>query len=253
MRAPIPRPLPRAVFPHVKIPAKPCRSSARIAASARHGCSPVIDPSWPGNRLGASASLLGRACRVHGMAAMDSRGTLTMCWLMHSKDGTFAQSSNGLLASGTISARKSNGAAQAGWGYRAESPAKSCAGTFSRWMSCKIFNPGLGVICWRKIIPRFLQFLDLTKWLSFRAIARLQNLCSGFHPRFWGRLHLWKYMRAGRASHSSSPFLMGFIELVLQMTADWRKGYPWRNKSLLLQSLQGDWPASLLSRGSKEI
>jgi hypothetical protein len=35
------------------------------------------------------------------------------------------------------------------------------------------------------------------------------------------------------------------------MSIDRRRGYPWRIKSLLLQSLQGDWPKPLLSRGTK--
>jgi asparagine synthase (glutamine-hydrolysing) len=243
-------------FPHVKIPA-PSLAAAELgfAASARHGCSPVIDPSWPRTQA------WGQALRsLDARVAFTGIGGDDLTWdpdyaLAHAFEGRYFRA----VVEAVCSRQKPSVRAKAmalrrlvgviaGKALRKVAPAPSqqeeVPQNLEPWVRRDMLVPD------HAAFPPVLRPEDLAVIWGKRATAELVSWL--ISPEFLGAIEFIEIHASGQGITLLHPFLnRDLVDSVLRMTSDRRKGYPWRIKSLLLQALQAEWPASLLSRGSK--
>lgn len=243
-------------FPHVKIPAPSlAEAKAGFAASARHGCSPVIDPSWPRTQAwGQTLRALDARVAFTGIGgddltwdpdyalahAFEGRYFRAVVETLRSRqDSSVRAKAKGLRRLVGVTARKA---------LRKVAPAPSqqevAPQNLEPWVRRDMMAPD------HAAFPPVLRPEDLAVIWGNRATAEVASWL--ISPELLGAMEFTELHAARQGITLLHPFLnRDLVDSVLRMTFDRRKGYPWRIKSLLLQALQSDWPDELMSRGSK--
>ena len=243
-------------FPHVKIPAPSLATAALgFAASAQHGCSPVIDPSWPRTQA------WGQALRsLNARVAFTGIGGDDLSWdpdytLAHAFEGRYFRAAVETLRSRQEpSAREKAMALRrlagviARKALRRVAPAPSRQVDFLQNLEPWVRRDRLSRD--RAAFPPNLNPDELAVTWGNRATAELVSWL--ISPAFLGAMEFLELHASRQGVTLKHTFLdRNLVDWVLRRMADRQHGYPWRIKSLLLQALKGDWPDLLLSRGSK--
>ena len=246
----------RTSFTHVKISAPGLATAALgFAASARHGCSPVIDPSWPRTQAwGKALRSLGARVAFTGIGGDD------LTWdpdyaLSHAFEGRYFRA-----VVETVRSRQEPSVRGKAMALRrlvgviarkslrkkvsASSRQEDVPKSLESWVRRDMLTSD------RSAFPPAIEPEALAATWGNRATAELVSWL--ISPAFLGAMEFMELHASRQGVTLKHPFLdRNLVDWVLRRTTDRRHGYPWRIKSLLLQSLQEDWPALLLSRGSK--